>query len=187
MTRLVRLLTLLMVAGLLAVGCGGESSDQGGSDTTIDETSSPDSEDDRQDSSESEGEASASTTEPVDETTTQERVVCHVPEPTPIPLGESIEGEVLGWDECFTVEVPAGAATFTVELTGLTDQLNLTVGHSDPETILYNTGAFWASREDDLADESVVIENPEPGTYYINVAVATYRNESPFTLSTSTS
>ena len=187
MAKLVRLLVLLMVAGLLAAGCGSESSEQGGSDTTIDEKGISDSEGDRQDSSESDGEAIASTTEPVVETTTQERVVCQVPEPAPIPLGESFDGEVLGWDECFTVEVPAGVATFTVELTGLTDQLNLTVGHSDPETILYNTGAFWASREDDLADESVVIENPEPGTYYINVAVATNRNESPFTLSTSTS
>jgi hypothetical protein len=165
MTKLLWLLILLVVAGLLAAGCGGESSEQGGSDTIIDGTA----------------------TQPVVETTTLERVVCHVPEPTPIPLGESINGEVLGWDECFTVEVPAGATTFTVELTGLTDQLNLTVGYSDPETVLYNTGAFWASREDDLADESVVIENPEPGTYYINVAVGTYRNESPFTLITSTS
>lgn len=187
MTKLVWLLILLVVAGLLAAGCGGESSEQGGSDTIIDGTGSSGSEGDLQDNSESESEETASATQPVVETTTLERVVCHVPEPTPIPLGESINGEVLGWDECFTVEVPAGATTFTVELTGLTDQLNLTVGYSDPETVLYNTGAFWASREDDLADESVVIENPEPGTYYINVAVGTYRNESPFTLITSTS
>ncbi len=176
MTKLGRLLVLLMVAGLLAAGCGGGPSGEGGSDTTVESGSS-----------ESESGETASTTEPPAETTTQERVVCHVPEPTPIPLGEPFEGEVLGWDECFTVEVPAGAVTLTVELTGLQDQLNLSVGYSDPETVLYNTGAFWASREDDLADELVVIENPEPGTYYINVAVGTFRNESPFTLTTSTS
>jgi len=177
MTKFARLLVLLIVAGLLIAGCGGESSEPAGSDTAANDT----------DSSNSEGEETASAAEPPAETSTQERVVCHVPEPTPIPLGESIDGAVLGWDECFTVEVPAGVATFTVELTGLQDQLNLSVGYSDPETILYNTGAFWASREDDLADESVVIESPEPGIYYINVAVATYRNESPFTLTTSTS
>lgn len=177
MAKLARLLILLVVTGLLASGCGGESSDEGGSDEITQETGS----------SGAEGDEPSSTSEAPTETETLERIVCHVPEPKPIPLGESFEGEVLGWDECFTVEVPAGAATFTVELTGLQDQLNLTVGYSDPETVLYNTGAFWASREDDLADESIVIENPEPGTYYINVAVGTYRNESPFTLTTSTS
>ena len=177
MTRFSRLLILLVVAGLLVSGCGGDSSDQSQSDTTTEVTGS----------SGVEGEEPASLSEAPAETTTLERVVCHVPEPTPIPLGESVEGEVLGWDVCFTVEVPAGAATFTVELTGLQDQLNLTVGYADPETVLYNMGAFWASRKDDLADESIVIENPEPGTYYINVAVGTYRNESPFTLITSTS
>jgi ABC-type Fe3+-hydroxamate transport system substrate-binding protein len=187
MTNLARLLILLIMTGLLIAGCGDESSEQGGSDTAASDTDSSDSESDRRDNSESESEETASATGTPAETTTQQRVVCHVPEPTPIPLGEAFDGEVLGWDECFTVEVPAGVATFTVELAGLEDQLNLSVGYSDPETILYNTGAFWASREDDLADESVVIESPEPGIYYINVAVATYRNESPFTLTTSTS
>lgn len=187
MIKLARLLILLMVVGLLTAGCGDESTDPGGSGTATEGTGSTDSDGDRPGGSESEGEEPSPTTGPSAETTMPERVVCHVPEPTPVPLGESFDGEILGWDQCFTVEVPAGVATFTVELTGLKDQLNLTVGYSDPETILYNTGAFWASREDDLSDESVVIENPEPGTYYINVAVATYRNESPFTLTTSTS
>jgi hypothetical protein len=128
----------------------------------------------------------APTTQSTAGTSTQERVVCHVPEPFPLTLGGTFNGEILGWDECFTVEVPAGVAKLTVALTGLQDQLNLSVGYADPETILYNTGAFWASREDGLADESIVIENPEPGMYYINVSVGTYRNESPFTLTTST-
>jgi hypothetical protein len=172
-----------MVAGLLGSACGGEPSDLAGTGPTTVESDSTALVGDIGEGSQLGSEEVAPTTE----TTTLERTVCHVPDPTPIPLGESIDGEILGWDECFSVEVPAGVAIFTVELTGLQDQLNLSVGYSDPETILYNTGAFWASREADLADESVVIEDPEPGIYFINVAVATYRNESPFTLTTSTS
>lgn len=175
MTKLIRLLAPVLVCGLVASACGGDSA--GTPDTTAGALTGTQSEDDR-------GAGSASSDET---TTTLDRVVCHVPEPTPIPLGEATDGEILGWDQCFTVEVPAGAAVFTVELTGLQDQLNLTAGYADPETILYNTGDFWASREDGLADESIVIENPEPGTYYINVAVATRRNQSPFTLTTTTS
>ena len=175
MTKLVRLVLPLIVVGMLVAACGGDSS----SDTTTGAPIGSESGDDRGSDTVPSGDRST--------TTKLDRMVCHVPEPTPISLGEAVTGEVLGWDECFTVDVPAGAATLTIELTGLQDQLNLTAGYADPETILYNIGDFWSSREDGLADETIVIESPEPGTYYVNVAVATYRNQSPFTLTTSTS
>jgi len=131
------------------------------------------------------------TTEQPDQQTTEETtapsVGCEEPPPIEIILETPITSEIEGQDRCFTVEVPAGSATLTIELTGLTGSLDLFVGYDDPETIQFGTGDFWRSSESDTADELVTIENPISGTYYINVAVATFRDFSSFTLSASTS
>jgi len=118
--------------------------------------------------------------------TPPDAVICREPPPTEVALGSTTASEVVGFDQCFLVQVPAGESSITIELTGLTDSLNLKVGYSDPDTIRFNTGEFWQSTEDGTADELVVIENPQPGPYYINVAVGTFRNMSPFTLSVRT-
>ena len=113
--------------------------------------------------------------------------VCENPPPTQMSLGTPVSSEVPGFDQCFTVEVPAGATSLTIELTGMTAPLNLFVGYADAETVQFHTGDFWRSFEDGTADELVTIENPQPGTYYINVAVGTIRDMSPFTLSVTSS
>ena len=69
--------------------------------------------------------------------------VCENPTPTPISLGTPVSSEVPGFDQCFTVEVPAGATSLTIELTGLTAPLNLFVGYGDAETVQFHTGDFW--------------------------------------------
>lgn len=113
--------------------------------------------------------------------------VCENPPPTPMSLGAPVSSEVPGFDQCFTVEVPAGATSLTIELTGMTAPLNLFVGYGDAETVQFHTGDFWQSFEDGTADELVTIENPQAGTYYVNVAVGTVRDMSPFTLSVTSS
>lgn len=114
-------------------------------------------------------------------------LICDDPPPTEIALETPITSEIEGWGQCFTVEVPGGSAGLTIELTGLTGSLNLRVAYNDPEIIQYLVGELWESMEDDTADEIVTIENPQSGTYYINVVVGTYRAFSSFTLSASTS
>ncbi len=113
--------------------------------------------------------------------------VCENPPPTPISVGASVSSDVPGFDQCFTVEVPAGATSLIIELTGMTAPLNLFVGYGDAGTVQFHTGDFWQSSEDGAADELVTIENPQAGIYYINVAVGTVRDMSPFILSVTSS
>jgi hypothetical protein len=120
-------------------------------------------------------------------TTAELGPICENPPPTPMSLGTPVSGEVPGFDQCYTVEVPAGAARLTVELTGMTEPLNLRVGYGSVDTVQFHIGDFWQSSEDGTADEMIVIENPKAGTYYVNVAVATFRDMSPFTLSVTSS
>jgi hypothetical protein len=115
-------------------------------------------------------------------TTGTEMVVCQVPEPTPIAVGDSVEGQIDGFDQCFVVDVPPGGTRLTITLTGLSDEINLVVGYNDPDTILFRTGDVWSSSEPGTADEQVTIEGPQGGTYFVDVAVGTVRNVSPFTL-----
>jgi len=121
------------------------------------------------------------------ETSAAELVVCEQPPPTEITLGTPVAGDVPGFDQCFTVEVPDGASTLTVELTGLTAPLNLRVGYATVDTVQFHIGDFWQSSEDGTADELIVIESPQAGIYYVNVAVATVRDMSPFTLTVTAS
>jgi len=118
-------------------------------------------------------------------TTGTETVVCQVPEPTPIAVGDSVEGQIDGFDQCFVVDVPQGVTQLTITLTGLSDEINLVVGYNDPDTILFRTGDVWSSSEPGIADEQITIEGPQDGTYYIDVAVGTVRNVSPFALTVS--
>jgi hypothetical protein len=83
------------------------------------------------------------------------------------------------------VDVPQGVTQLTITLTGLSDEINLVVGYNDPDTILFRTGDVWSSSEPGTADEQITIEGPQGGTYYIDVAVGTVRNVSPFALTVS--
>lgn len=111
-----------------------------------------------------------------------ETVVCQAPPPTEIGFGSTTSGEILGDTKCFSMEVPGGEAVLMIELTDMTGALDLSVGYGDVETMLFHTGDFWESVEAGTADEVVVIDAPRPGTYYVAVSPATFRDISSFTL-----
>lgn len=113
-------------------------------------------------------------------------LVCEDPPPAEVAFGSTTDSDLPGEARCFSVQVPEGLSSITFDLTGLTDSLNLFVGYDDIETLQYHIGEFWQSVEDGAADEIVVIENPKSGLYYVKVSPATFRNESPFTLSIGT-
>ena len=120
-------------------------------------------------------------------------LICDDPPPAAIALGSTTTDEIAiatnpsDYARCFSVEVPAGASELTFELAGLTDDLAMLVGYDDVETVQFNIGDFWRASESGTADEVIVIEQPQAGTYYITVSSGTFRNESPFTLTVATS
>lgn len=156
---------------VLLASCGGDS-DTAASETTERETVTTEQQDPSQQ-------------QDTEDTGAVSTLPCDDPPPTEMAFETPIISQVEGFDECFRLEVPAGVASFTIELTGLTSPLNLVVGYDDVETIQYFIGELWQSREDGTADEIVTIEDPKSGTYYVNVAVGGSGNSSPFTLSAS--
>jgi hypothetical protein len=114
-------------------------------------------------------------------------LVCESPPPAAMEFGAAVTGQN-GSDRytvCHVVEVPAGIGTMTIELTGLSDDLNVGVGFGDIETVQFNTGEYWSSSESGTADESVVIDDPAAGTYFIKIGPGTSKNTSAYTLTVS--
>lgn len=157
----------LGLALLLLASCGG--GDDGSATTTEQPT------------------AATTTEQPAGATTAPSGLICDEPPPNEMTLDSPVTSESEGADQCFWIEVPVGAATLRVELTGLEAPLNLSVGYADVETIQYHVGDFWRSAEDGIADELLIVENPEAGIYYLVVGPGGYRDMSPFTLIASTS
>jgi hypothetical protein len=97
-----------------------------------------------------------------------------------IGLGTTITSEIVGREEApeprryFCVQVPDGLSSITIELAELKADLDLFVRLSTP--------AMWTDRRRGIPERVVVIENPEPGPYYIDVAGAFVGAASPFTL-----
>lgn len=102
---------------------------------------------------------------------------------TVLSIGDSASGEIVD-DQAdplarsyYCVEVSAGKDSLTIELTGLTGLLDLSVQRAD-------TNELWTdrSRGDTLI---VTIEAPEPAAYYIDIAAALPGASSGFTLTVS--
>ncbi len=74
----------------------------------------------------------------------------------------------------YCVEVPAGVGTLTVDLSGLTGDLDLFVEAA--------AGAFATDRNRGGDSRNVVIDSPVPGAYYIDVAAAYSGTGSQFTI-----
>ena len=97
-------------------------------------------------------------------------------------LGSSVSSEIAAKDELplaheyFCVEVPEGQTSVTIDLTGLTDVLEVLVRRS-------NDAMIWRNRGSTSADAQVIVENPEPGPYFIDVVAVSSGAASPFTLS----
>ena len=86
---------------------------------------------------------------------------------------------------CHQVEVPGGIGALTIELAELSDDLNLGIGYGDIETVQYNTGEHWSSSSFETVDESVVIDDPAAGTYFIKIGPGTSKIISAYTLTVS--
>ena len=87
--------------------------------------------------------------------------------------------------------------SITIELTGLTANLDLYVGYPDLETVQGGGTTFWLSDERDTADEIVVVEPGftrgdlggfeqddyvSPGSYYVEVSAPSGLESSSFML-----
>lgn len=96
-------------------------------------------------------------------------------------LDSSIDSEVVGRDGTphprayFCVQIPEGLSSFTVEVTGLEDNLDL-------EVWLVSANQQWGDRSRGGTERSVVVDNPAPGAYYLDVAAALSGASSKFTI-----
>jgi hypothetical protein len=109
---------------------------------------------------------------------------------TEIELGSSISSEVVARDApaealvpearvYFCVQVPDGLGSLTVDVTELEENLNLLVR-------LVSANQQWITESGD-GERSVIVENPAPGAYYIDVASSRSGSSSTFTLTVGSS
>lgn len=75
----------------------------------------------------------------------------------------------------YCVVVPAGTRRVTMTLGGMTTDLDLYVGHGSIRTVQgvdlsAGQNYQWKSNDFGTGDERVVIERPQAGTYYIEIA-----------------
>ena len=170
-------LSMALAAALVFAACGG-----GGSIVTT-EAEAP------------QGTAAVpeSTVPQTDPATTQpassgEFVLCESPAPTEIGTGASVEGA--NSDDlptvCFWVEIPDGLASVAFELDGLAANLDLAVGYGFARVLIFHTGEFWPSREDGTTAETIELENPKAGPYFITVGPSGFEDFSSFSLSVTT-
>ena len=105
---------------------------------------------------------------------------------TQITPGESVSSELVGREGTpharvyYCVDVPAGAAELAVTVSGLEDHLDLLVR-------LVSANQQWFDLSRGGTERSVVIENPAPGAYYIDLASALDGASSEFTLTVESS
>ena len=133
----------------------------------------------------------STTTEPdQQQTETSETAPEDIPEceePTEeIAIGATVSSEVVDGDPVhFCVYIPPGVETFTVTLSGLTEDLDLYVGY--PDLAMVQEGGFGLqfSTDRDTEDEVVTVEDVRPnsenwywhpGSYYIEVSASSFRS-----------
>jgi hypothetical protein len=162
-----RMIAISMVMAVIIAACG--SGDDEGQATVPDDPSSP---------------ASVTTTQADAAAAPSSGLICEDPPPTAMDFGVAVAGEngADAYTVCYQVEVSGDIGTLIIELTGLSDDLNVGVGYGDIETVQYNTGEYWSSSEFETGDESVVIDDPAAGTYFIKIGPGTSKNISAYTL-----
>jgi trypsin len=102
-------------------------------------------------------------------------IVCDSPA-VAIGLGVAVQSQIQATDQpypanatYYCVEVPAGTGGVTIDLTGMSADLDLYVGFGSIESVLGLDAWEWSSAAGGTADEQVVINQPDPGVYYIEV------------------
>lgn len=101
-----------------------------------------------------------------------------------VALNTSIESEIIPKNQdplpirYFCVQVPDGLESVAIELSGLEGDLEIFVRHTRP--------AEWIDRSRGGTERIVVIDKPQSGAYYIDIAGAYTGAGSSFTLSVST-
>lgn len=112
-------------------------------------------------------------------------LLCENPPPTEFGLGTPVASETTESlpTLCFWIEIPDGLESVSFDLTGLASDLNLAVGYGFLYTLQFNMGDFWPSRESGTADESIALENPAPGPYFVSVGPGGFESFSMFGLS----
>lgn len=181
--------------GLLAVACG----DDGEQTSTTDGASPDQVADEAEDGSN--GSTDGSTDDEPDDGDDDDsdvpdgvRLLCDVNAPVEVDLHSTTDGEIVESDDtgdythCYVVEVPAGTAELTVEISGLSGNLGLGVAYPDLDALRYQTEGYWRGPGDvGTADETAVIDAPEAGTYFIAVGPGEYQDVSTYTLTVSSS
>lgn len=102
-----------------------------------------------------------------------------------IEPGTAVNSEIAVRDEppllheYFCLQAPAGLSRITVEVTELTDSLEVLVRQG-------NRSRIWSDRSRIGPERTVVIDNPGPGAYFIDVAAAVLGASSPFSITVRT-
>ena len=114
-----------------------------------------------------------------------------------IAIGAPVESEVPGVDQpppnriYFCVQIPEGTTSISVEVSNMTADLNLFMGHPDLATVQGGGVSFWFSQERGTDDKTIVATpGPSgfmlPGRYYIEVSPNDFTEGSTFTLAVTT-
>jgi hypothetical protein len=171
-------IALTLAAALIFASCSGDANGDG---PLFDDNVSTDGQD-SEDGPGSDAEDSSATAD-------EAGPMCENPPPVEIGAESSTDGEVgagIGYAKCFAIDVESGLGSMTISLTGLSDDLGLLVGYNDVDTVQFRVGDIWSSANSGLDDESVNIDSPAAGRYYIVVSSGTSRNESAFVLTAET-
>ncbi len=181
MTHLaLRSITLLIIGALFAVSCGsgaGDQVDPTSTSTTPAHASTPQSE-------------APDTTQPAVEIV-EPVTECEGPVEE-FAFGTTIESVIPTADGATTiyycVEVPTDVDGFTVELKGMSENLDLFMGFPDLATLTEGGFGLKYSTAEGTTDEWVTVEMKpnllwKPGAYYVEVSAGSSNDSSPFTLS----
>lgn len=110
--------------------------------------------------------------------------VCEDPPPQEVALGATITSSIgePDWTNCYWLDVPPGLTSITFSMTGLEADLSLFAGYGYLAPIQYHIMEFWDSTEAETADESISLQNPKAGPYFLRVGIAGPKDPSPYTL-----
>ena len=110
-----------------------------------------------------------------------------------IESGTTVTSEIVGDGQLpidrkyFCVPIPDGITTITVEVTGMTDTLNLFMGYPDLQTVQEGGLEFWYLEGEGTEDLRLEVQHGRrdyvrPGLYYIEVSPTGLDVSTPFTL-----
>lgn len=170
--------SVALAATLLAASCGGDGraggdQTEGGTAATVQAPPEGTDDSDRQTAS--------------DRDQRPERV-CEDPQPTEVGIGEAVAGAIDDADPtvCHWVVVPEGRTSVTFTLSGLSDDLTLSVGYGYLVTVQFNIGQFVRSDEAGTADEVITVSDPGPGIWFVKVGRAGSSETGPYRLTVTT-